>query len=114
MLFNTFRKAKYTYSADYYGYTVVTSADGTVSNNVYTQDPTPIQFALSTTFIGDIVILTDSKLQNKGRIADIEDRNGNSVYVDGEWEIKSTQPIVNAMGIIDGYKYKAKIISGDI
>jgi hypothetical protein len=114
MLFNTFRKAKYTYNGDYYGYTVITSADGTVSNNVYIEDPTPIQFALSTTFIGDIVILTDSKLQNKGRIADIKDRNGNSVYVDGEWEIKTTMPIVNAMGIIDGYKYKAKIISGDI
>lgn len=114
MLFNTFRKAKYTYRGDYYGYTVVTSADGLVSNNVYASIPTDIQFALSTTFIGDIVILTDSKLQIKGRITDIRDRNDNPIYVDGEWEIKTTQPIVNAMGIIDGYKYKAKIISGDI
>ena len=114
MLFNTLRKAKYTYLADYYGYTTITSADGLVSNNVYTSIPTPIQFALSTTFIGEIVILTDSKLQLKGRITDISDRNDNPVYVDGEWEIKSTQPIVNAMGVIDGYKYKAKIISGDI
>lgn len=114
MLFNTLRKAKYTYLGDYYGYTVLTSADGLVSNNVYASTPTPIQFALSTTFIGDIVILTDSKLQLKGRITDIKDRNDNPIYIDGEWEIKSTQPIVNAMGIIDGYKYKAKIISGDI
>lgn len=114
MLFNTLRRAKYTYIGDYYGYTTITSADGLVSTNVYATAPTSIQFALSTTFIGDIVILTDSKLQLKGRITDILDRNSNPIYVDGEWEIKSTQPIVNAMGIIDGYKYKAKIISGDI
>jgi 1-aminocyclopropane-1-carboxylate deaminase/D-cysteine desulfhydrase-like pyridoxal-dependent ACC family enzyme len=114
MLFNTLRKAKYTYQGDYYGYTTVTSADGLVSNTVYTTSPIIIQFALSTSFIGDIVILTDSKLQLKGHVADITDRNGNPVYVDGEWEIKSTQPIVNAMGVIDGYKYKAKLISGNV
>jgi hypothetical protein len=114
MLFNTLRTAKYQYTADYYGYTVVTSADGTVSENVYDEVPRQIILALSTSFIGDIIILTDNKLQNKGYISNIKDRNGSDVYVDGLWEIRSTQPIVNALGIIDGYKYKAKIISGDI
>lgn len=114
MLFNTLKKAKYTYNADYYGYTTRTSADGSITENVYNTFSTKISLALSTTFIGDIIILTDVKLQNAGHILNITDRNGNPVYVDGEWEIKQTQPVVNAMGIIDGYKYKAKIISGDV
>ena len=114
MLFTTFKRAKYNYSGDYYGYTVVTSADGTVSEKRYNEFFTKITFSLSTSFIGDIVILTDSKLQNTGRIQNITDRNGNLVYQDGVWEISQTQPVVNAMGIVEGYKYKAKIISGDI
>lgn len=114
MLFNTLGSAKYNYTADYYAYTKVTSADGSVTENVYDEVPQSIILALSTTFIGDIVILTDSKLQNKGYISNITDRNGNPVYVDGLWEIKQTQPIVNALGIVEGYKYKAKIISGDV
>ncbi len=114
MLFDTLRRAKYNYSADYYAYTKVTSADGSVTENIYDEVPQPIILALSTTFVGDIVILTNSKLQKAGYLANIQDRNGNEVYIDGTWEIKSTQPVVNALGIVEGYKYKAKIISGDI
>lgn len=114
MLFDTLRKAKYNYTADYYGYTKVTSADGSVTENVYTEVPEQIILALSTTFIGDIVILTNSKLQKAGYLANIQDRNGNEIYTEGTWEIKSTQPVVNALGIVEGYKYKAKIISGDV
>lgn len=114
MLFNTLKKFKYTYSADYYGYITKTGQDGTTTEKAYDLVATPINLALSTSFIGDIIILTDAKLQNAGVIRNIKDRNDNQVYVDGVWEIKSTQPIVNAVGIIDGYKYKAKIISGDV
>lgn len=114
MLFDTIRRSKYNYSANYYGYTVVTSADGSVTENIYTEVPEQINLALSTTFIGDIIILTNSKLQKAGYLTDILDRNGNEIYLNGKWEIKSTQPVVNALGIVEGYKYKAKIISGDI
>jgi hypothetical protein len=114
MLFDTLRRAKYNYTADYYGYRRVTSADGTVTENIYETIPSPIILALSTTFIGDIVILTNSKLQKAGYLANIRDRNGNEIYDEGQWEIKSTQPVVNALGFVEGYKYKAKIISGDV
>ena len=114
MLFDTLRRAKYNYTAEYYGYKKVTSADGLVTENIYNEVPERIILALSTTFTGDIVILTGSKLQKAGYVANIQDRNGIEIYVDGQWEIKSTQPVVNALGIVEGYKYKAKIISGDI
>lgn len=114
MLFTTFKKSKYNYSGDYYGFTTITSEDGTVTEKRYNDYFTKITFSLSTSFIGDIVILSDSKLQNTGRITNIVDRNGKEVYQNGEWEVKQTQPVVNAMGIVEGYKYKAKIISGDI
>lgn len=114
MLFDTLRRAKYNYSADYYGYRKVTSADGTTTENIYNEVPESIILSLSTTFIGDIVVLTGSKLQKSGYLANIQDRNGNEIYTEGTWEIKSTQPVVNALGIVEGYKYKAKIISGDV
>lgn len=114
MLFNTLRNAKYNYTAEYYGYTKVTSADGSVTENVYDEVPQSIILALSTAFTGDIVILTNSKLQKAGYLSNIVDRNGTEIYVDGQWEIKTTMPVVNALGIVEGYKYKAKIISGDI
>jgi hypothetical protein len=114
MLFNTLSKSKYNYSGDYYGYTKVTSADGSVTENVYDEVPQQFKMSLSTSFIGDIIILTDSKLQQAGYISNITDRNGAEIYTDGLWEIRSTQPLVNALGIVEGYKYKAKIISGNV
>lgn len=114
MLFDTFKRTKYNYTGDYFGYKKVTSADGLVTENVYDEVPQEFKMALSTTYIGDIVILTDFKLQQAGYIDNITDRNGVQIYTDGLWEIKSTQPVLNALGIVEGYKYKAKIISGNI
>lgn len=114
MLFNTFRKAKYNYTAEYYGYTLVTSADGTVTTREYVTIPTGILMGLSTSFIGDLIILTDQKMQINGYLKNVLDRNGKEIYVDGIWQITSTQPVLNALGIVEGYKYKAKLIDGEV
>jgi hypothetical protein len=113
MLFDSLKKIKYQYSGDYYGYQVKTEIDTSTINQYY-EVPISFRCALSTSFIGDLVILSDTKLQIKGRIKNVVDRNGNEIYINGDWEISSTQPVLNAMGLVDGYKYKAKIISGDI
>lgn len=112
MLFNSYKT--YPYTADYYSYEVITSADGTVSEKRYSTIPEQIKASVSTSFIGDLVIVTTSKLQNVGKIQNLLDRNGKEIYEDGVWEIKSTQPIVSSIGFVQGYKYKAKLISGDV
>ena len=112
MLFNTYKKFNYT--GDVYGYRIVTSADGTVTSKEYDVAPRQFKMQISTSFIGDLIILLNQKVQNESYIKVIKDRNGDEIYPNGVWKITQTQPITNALGIVEGYKYKAKIISGDI
>lgn len=112
MLFNTVKNRNYT--VDYRGYTTVTSADGAVSEKRYIAIGTPVRVQISTSFTGDLILLADEKLQLDGYLQNLVDRNGNQVYENAVWRISSTQPVVNAVGLVEGYKYKAKIISGNI
>lgn len=111
MIFNGIKN--YYYSADYYGYEEITSADGSVTEKVYTEVPEQFKLALTTSFIGDLIILASKKLQIDGLIGNLLDKNGEEVFVDGVWQIKQTQPILNALGFSEGFKYKAKILSGN-
>ena len=112
MLFNTVKNRNYT--VDYRGYTTITTADGLVTQKVYAVNPTTIRVQISTSFTGDLIILADEKLQLNGYLNNLVDRNDNSVYENATWEITSTQPVVNAVGLVEGYKYKARIISGNV
>lgn len=109
MLFNTVNN--YRYTADSYSYTIVTNPNGTTSN-IYSTNPIQIRFGLSTSFIGDIIILTDTKLQKAALLRNIRDRQGTLVFENGVWEITQVQPLVNAAGLTEGFKYKARIIAG--
>lgn len=109
MLFNTVNN--YRYTADSFAYTVVNNPDGTTSN-LYSTNPVVIRFALSTSFIGDIIILTDARLQKAALLRNIRDRQGTLVFEGGVWEISQIQPLVNAVGLTEGFKYKAKLIAG--
>lgn len=112
MLFNTVKNRNYT--VDYRGYTNVTTADGLVTVKNYQVNRTTIRVQISTSFTGDLILLADEKLQLNGYLDNLVDRNNNSVYENATWEITSTQPVVNAVGLVEGYKYKARIISGNV
>lgn len=105
---------EYYFTADYYGYTVITSADGLVSNNVYSTTPRPISMTLAVNITGDLVMDSESKMQINGYLKNVLDRAGEEIYTGGEWIIVQTQPIIDPMGYKDGYRYRAKILSGDI
>jgi hypothetical protein len=112
MLFNTVKNRNYT--VDYRGYTTITSADGVVTEKRYALVGTPVRVQISTSFTGSLIILADEKLQLDGYLENLVDRNGTAVYDGALWRISSTQPLVNAVGLVEGYKYKATIISGNI
>jgi len=112
MLFNTVKNRNYT--VDYRGYTTITSADGVVTEKRYALVGTPVRVQISTSFTGTLIILADEKLQLDGYLENLVDRNGTAVYDGALWRISSTQPVVNAVGLVEGYKYKANIISGNI
>jgi hypothetical protein len=105
---------QYPYLGDYYGYTVVTSADGLVSNNVYTTIPTPVTMLLSVNLLGELVIESQTKMQMNGYIKNIVDANNEEIYTNGEWQIIQTAPVLGPMGLKAGYKYRAIIIAGAI
>ena len=105
---------QYLYTGDLYGYTVLTSADGTVTTNVYTQDPTPVSLALSINLLGELIIESESKMQLNAYLENIVDANGEQIYVGGQWQILQTAPMLGPMGLKAGYKYRARLIAGEI
>ena len=105
---------QYPYLGDYYGYTVVTSADGTVTENVYATVPTQVTLELSVILLGDLVIESQSKMQLNGYIKNIVDANDEEIYTDGEWRIFQTAPVLGPMGLKAGYRYRATIIAGNV
>lgn len=111
MLFNTVKNRNYTVEVQ--GYREVTSADGTVTQKIYDVATTTVPVSISTSFIGDLNILADVKFQKDAYLLELKDRNENELYPEAIWIITQTQPVVNAVGLVEGYKYKAKILTGN-
>lgn len=111
MLFNTVKNRNYTVEVQ--GYREVTSADGTVTQKIYDVATTTVPVSISTSFIGDLNILADIKFQKDAYLLELKDRNENELYPEAIWIITQTQPVVNAVGLVEGYKYKAKILTGN-
>ena len=105
---------QYPFLGDYYGYELVTSADGTVSERKYNEYFTEVKLALSVNFIGDLSLESQSKMQIDGIIKNIRDANDEEIYTNGQWTITRTMPVINSLHLKDGYAYSATIISGDI
>ena len=105
---------EYLYSGNYYGYTNVTSADGTVTERVYNTFFTVVDMALSVNLLGDLVIDSPSKMQLNGYVGNVVDRNSEEIYTDGLWQIVQTAPILGPSGIKAGYRYTARIIQGEV
>lgn len=112
MLFNIYKT--YPYTVDYYSYTIITSADGTVTTKRYATIPEQIKVSVTTSYIGDLIIFTNKKLQFEGKLKNIVDKNGNQIYDNGEWQITQTQPMTSAVGLVTGYRYKAELIAGNV
>lgn len=112
MLFNAYKT--YPYTVDYYSYELITSADGTVTEKRFAVNPIEVKASISTSFVGDLILITKTKLQNKSRISNVRDKNGNLIYENGVWEINQTMPRTSPLGLVDGYKYRASLTSGDI
>jgi hypothetical protein len=105
---------EYLYTGNYYGYTLVTSADGEVTERQYNTFFTVVNMALSVNLLGELVIDSTSKMQIDGQIQNVLDRNSEEIYVGGVWQITQTAPILGPGGIKAGYRYRARLISGAI
>lgn len=110
----------YFYLADYYSYTLITSADGTVTTRQYVTVPSQVSTDITvnlnnnTGVIGDLTITSEFKLQLNSYLKMILDKNGDEIYEGGIWKITSTMPILNSFGIKEGYRYTAQLIEGNI
>lgn len=105
---------QYLYTGDLYGYTLVTSADGSVTERVYDEVPVQVALALSVNLLGDLIIESESKMQLDAYLQNVLDANGEEIYVGGQWRIFQTAPLLGPMGLKAGYKYRATLIAGNI
>lgn len=105
---------EYPYIGEYYGYTVRTSADGVITEKVYAGIGTQVAMLLSINLLGELIIESQSKMQINSYLKNIVDKNGDEVYMNGEWQIVQTAPVLGPMGLKAGYKYRARLIAGEI
>jgi len=105
---------QYPYSADLYKYILVTSADGTVTTRQYDVVPAQVKLSVSVNLLGDLVIDSATKMQINAYLKNITDRNGTQIYQNGVWEIYQTAPLLSGIGTVEGYRYRARLIAGDI
>ena len=105
---------EYHFTGDYYSYTQVTSADGTVTTKRYVTVPEQVKMSLTTNVVGELIIESQTKMQLEGYLKNVLDRGGEEIYIGGEWMIQQTQPVLDPNGYKDGYKYRASMIAGDI
>jgi hypothetical protein len=105
---------QYLYTGDSYGYTLVPSADGTLTEKRYDVVPTQVPLALSVNLLGDLVIESPSKMQINSYLENVVDANSEEIYTDGVWEVFQTAPLLGPMGIKMGYQYRARLINGQI
>jgi len=112
MLANTTKE--YPYTGDLYGYRLTTSADGTVTQTDYDVVPTQVYMQLTVNLLGELIISSQTKMQLNAQVKNIVDKASEPVYVDGVWQIIQTAPILGPMGLKNGFKYRARLISGNI
>jgi hypothetical protein len=112
MKYNTTKQ--YLYTGSYFGYVLTTSADGTVTQRDYNVVGTPVALSLTVNLLGELVIESQAKMQLNSYIKSIKDINDEEIYVDGVWQVTQTAPILGPGGIKGGYKYRAKLIEGQI
>lgn len=105
---------QYPYTGDLYGYTVVTSADGSVSENVYDEVPSQVKMRISVNLLGELVIESQSKMQINAYLSNVVDANAEEIYLGGQWKVTRTAPFLGPMGLKDGYQYRAILIDGQI
>lgn len=105
---------QFPYTADYYSYTLVTSADGTVTERRYATFPEEVKLSLSVNLLGELVIDSENKFQIDSYLKNILDRNGEEIYTDGVWQVFQTAPLLSGLGTKEGYRYRARLIEGQI
>jgi hypothetical protein len=110
MLLSAFKTGNYVGQVYSYTQTVVDN----VTTPVYAELPTAVRMNVSTNLLGEIVIYTDTKMQINSKIKSIVDRKNNQIYTNGTWLVVETQPVLNALGFSEGYKYRAQLIDGAI
>lgn len=104
---------QFPYVGDYYGYTVKTGAQG-ITYTEYTLVPEQVFMQLSVNLLGDLVIESQTKMQLNSYIKNIVDANGEEIYMAGEWQIFQTAPVLGPMGLKSGFRYRARIIAGNV
>ena len=94
-------------TVDYY--TFVDTPSGNTVVRTYSLDSN-VKVSVAGNLIGDLVIYSDSLLVLEGQLRNLRDRSGNAAMPDAIWQITQVSPVINGIGLFDGYKYKARLV----
>ena len=111
---NSSETVQYKFTADYRGYTQVTSADGTVTENRYDTITREVKVDVRVNFVGELELYSKEKFQIDSLIENVRDYNGEEIYENGRWRVNQTMPRLSPLGLKQDYAYRAVMISGQI
>lgn len=98
---------QYHQTVDYY--TFVDTPSGNTTIRTYSLDSN-IKLSVSGNLIGDLVIYSDKQMVLEGQLRNLKDRSGNAAMPNAIWQITQVSPVINGLGLFDGYKYKARLV----
>jgi len=94
-------------TVDYYTFTDTPSGNTTV--RTYTLNSN-VRVGVSGNLVGDLIIYSETLMVLEGRLKNLRDRSGNAAMPDAVWQITQVTPVINGIGLFDGYKYKARLV----
>lgn len=95
---------KYYYTVDVYNYTEATQQDGTVIRTYNYLDTRSIDITTDNT--NKIIVRAENPIPKNYSLRNLKDRGGNNVQAGYYWFISSVEPVINALGFVEGYKMK--------
>jgi hypothetical protein len=95
---------KYYYTVDVYDYTETTNVNGDIVRQYDYLDTRNIDITTDNT--NKIIIRAELPITKNYQLRNLKDRGGNDVQPGYWWFVSSVEPVINALGFIEGYKMK--------
>lgn len=71
-----------------------------------------IKLTLGLDTVNRLVVYCDEPLPIYSQLRNIVDISGTSILEDGVWQVTTTEPVLSAFGLVEGYRMRASIVSG--
>jgi hypothetical protein len=95
---------KYYYAVDVYDYDETTDVDGDIVRQYAYLETRNIDITTDNT--NKLIVFAENPIPKNYQLRNLKDRGGNDVQAGYFWFINSIEPVINALGFVEGYKMK--------